>query len=425
MTGKIKVGGVHKNLADVKVKQAGAWKTIAKGWQKNNGVWKVIYEKNNIAALVDGWYDFRQPSNMFQDIAGTSPVTGTGQQIKYVKDLSGNNRHLIANSASAPLSNKVNANPNSYFAIINKSHTYTSGLTTTETAINILPANIGIHPIPQSGSLKLWPTNEGYFRLGVVIIPKPGLTAEQKAQLDSYIASVKTQWGAGTISMGSYFGSETVIPDITAWNMTNCNSLSGIFSGCATFNQNISGWDTQNVTNLDSAFSDCTAFDQPIGVWNTSNVTAMQQAFRNCANFNQPLNSWNTAKVHTMLNMFNGAKKFNQPINLWNVSKVTTMSGMFDGALAFNGNISTWNMANVTDCNCMFQNSKLYNQPMPNWQFTQMSGTAGMTNMFSGASAMTQDLSSWKVTGVPSLPANFVTGSQIAGVTAKHPKWGV
>lgn len=59
MTGKIKVGGVHKNLADVKVKQAGAWKTIAKGWQKNNGVWKVIYEKNNIAALVDGWYDFR------------------------------------------------------------------------------------------------------------------------------------------------------------------------------------------------------------------------------------------------------------------------------------------------------------------------------------------------------------------------------
>ena len=59
MSGKIKVGGVHKNLADVKVKQAGAWTTIAKGWQKNNGVWKVIYEKNNIAALVDGWYDFR------------------------------------------------------------------------------------------------------------------------------------------------------------------------------------------------------------------------------------------------------------------------------------------------------------------------------------------------------------------------------
>ena len=54
-----------------------------------------------------------------------------------------------------------------------------------------------------------------------------------------------------------------------------------------------------------------------------------------------------------------------------------------------------------------------------------MSGTAGMTSMFGGASAMAQDLSGWKVTGVPSLPWNFVNGSQIAGVTAKHPKWGV
>ena len=181
MSGKIKVGGVQKNLADVKTKVAGQWKTVAKGWQKDGGVWKVIYQKNNIAALVDGWYDFRQPSNMFQDTAGTAPVTGVGQQIKYVRDLSGNNRHLIASSASAPLSNRVNASPNSYFAIINKLHTYTSGLTTTETAINILPANIGIHPMPQSGALKLWPTNNGYFRLGVVIIPKPGLTVEQQA----------------------------------------------------------------------------------------------------------------------------------------------------------------------------------------------------------------------------------------------------
>lgn len=375
MTGKIKVGGVHKNLADVKVKQAGAWKTIAKGWQKNNGVWTVIYQKSSIKDLVNGWYDFRSLTNIYANEAGTLKPTDQGP-VKRAKDLSGNGNDLIITDASAKPGAKCIYDANGGWIEVTKDNIFTTALSTTEKAINILPCNVGVHEIPQSGAVKLHPQAYGKFRLGVVIIPKPGLTAAQKTQLQQYIDQVKQSWSPSKLmDMSSYFAGETVIPDVTGWNMTNCNSLSGIFSGCATFNQNISGWDTQNVTNMDSTFNNCTEFNQPIGVWDT------QQLIK--------------------------------------------CGYMFNNTTKFNGNISTWNMANVTDCNCMFQNSKLYNQPMPNWQFTQMSGTAGMTNMFSGASAMTQDLSSWKVTGVPSLPANFVTGSQIAGVTAKHPKWGV
>lgn len=48
-----------------------------------------------------GWYDFSDPSTMFQDAAGTTPVTATGQSVRRINDKSGRGNSLTAPSDSA------------------------------------------------------------------------------------------------------------------------------------------------------------------------------------------------------------------------------------------------------------------------------------------------------------------------------------
>lgn len=57
-----------------------------------------------LAAEKGAWYDPSDFSSMFQDTAGTVPVTATGQQVARINDKSGNTRHLLqATALSRPL----------------------------------------------------------------------------------------------------------------------------------------------------------------------------------------------------------------------------------------------------------------------------------------------------------------------------------
>lgn len=47
------------------------------------------------------WYDISDASTLFQDLAGTVPVTADGQPVGMVRDKSGNNNHLVAASTAA------------------------------------------------------------------------------------------------------------------------------------------------------------------------------------------------------------------------------------------------------------------------------------------------------------------------------------
>lgn len=375
MTGKIKVGGVHKNLADVKVKQAGAWKTIAKGWQKNNGVWTVIYQKSSIKDLVNGWYDFRSLTNIYANEAGTLKPTDQGP-VKRAKDLSGNGNDLIITDASAKPGAKCIYDANGGWIEVTKDNIFTTALSTTEKAINILPCNVGVHEIPQSGAVKLHPQAYGKFRLGVVIIPKPGLTAAQKTQLQQYIDQVKQSWSPSKLmDMSSYFAGETVIPDVTGWNMSRVTQLNSMFASCATFNQNIQGWDVGYAINTSNMFSGCTVF--------------------------------------------------NQNLSSWSMPLLRYCDGMFNNATGFNGNIGAWDMRQVIKCSQMFNGATAFNKPLPNWHFAIIPGSSEMANMFSSASAFDQDISSWIVTKALTQPASFNVGTQMASKPAFQPKWGV
>ena len=45
--------------------------------------------------------------------------------------------------------------------------------------------------------------------------------------------------------------------DISEWDVSNTESMRGMFDGCKKFNCDISGWDVSNVKDMSYLFSDC------------------------------------------------------------------------------------------------------------------------------------------------------------------------
>ena len=136
-------------------------------------------------------------------------------------------------------------------------------------------------------------------------------------------------------------------------NLSNCFSLSGMFSGARLIgagseNSNWN-WDTSSVTNMDRMFSGAFSFNQTIDGWDISNVTSMASMFTRASSFNQPLNNWDTSSVEWfgMSEMFSQAASFNQDLSSWDTSSVVSMLDMFNGATLFNQNLGEWNVENV------------------------------------------------------------------------------
>ena len=99
--------------------------------------------------------------------------------------------------------------------------------------------------------------------------------------------------------------------------------------------------------------------------------------FQDCSNFNQPLNNWNVSNVTNMRSMFRQAR-FNQPLNNWNVCNVGSVLGSF-----------------------------------------------GMAYMFASNAFFDQDISTWKVPLIPSVPIDFSTGTPVTWTVGEKPQWGV
>ncbi|MFD2200989.1 BspA family leucine-rich repeat surface protein [Shivajiella indica] len=187
---------------------------------------------------------------------------------------------------------------------------------------------------------------------------------------------------------------------------------------------------TSLVTDL-SYLGLSTDFNQPIGNWDVSNVTDMSYLFAanflldwnldpKPSQFNQPLEHWDVSKVTNMNTMF-GVSLFNQPIEAWDVSNVTDMSFMFYGAV-FNQPIENWDVGKVTNMSHMFGSlpdvyNARFNQPIGKWN---VSNVELMTGMFNGNYYFNQDLSSWCVIKIPTIPEDFYTGSW----TLPKPVWG-
>ena len=164
------------------------------------------------------------------------------------------------------------------------------------------------------------------------------------------------QWGDGTWgSMKNAFkGARNM-----EYKATDTPDLSGVTSMLdmfrdTSFTGNLSGWDVSNVDTMKGMFYDANHFDGDLSGWDVSAVTDMHSMFRGAHNFNQPLSSWNTSGVADMRLMFHGARAFNGNISSWDTSGAETMREMFHGAISFNGTISGWNVSGVTNMRDMF-----------------------------------------------------------------------
>lgn len=129
---------------------------------------------------------------------------------------------------------------------------------------------------------------------------------------------------------GAFFGCEKLkgfsavdIPDLS-----QVESLAGMFQGARIFNQDISNWDTSNISTMERMFQGAISFNQDIDTWNTESVTTMKAMFRDTESFDQELKNWNTANVEDISFMFYQAKAFDQNLEKWAISSITTMEDM-------------------------------------------------------------------------------------------------
>jgi surface protein len=189
-------------------------------------------------------------------------------------------------------------------------------------------------------------------------------------------------------NMVSMLSNRSFNSDISNWDVSKVQDMSGMFSGASSFNQDISRWDTSRVENMSRMFFNTTVFDQDIGGWDTSRVIYMNNMFSNATNFNQNLNRWNTSRVTNMTTVFFNAERFNQPLDRWNTSRVTSMNSMFSGAVSFNQYIGEWDTSRVRDMTRMFYNAASFNQSLL-WDTRNVQT---MNFMFNGARSFNQDV---------------------------------
>ena len=199
---------------------------------------------------------------------------------------------------------------------------------------------------------------------------------------------------------GMFYDALSFNQDIGNWNVANVTNMSSLFYGATNFNQNIGEWDISNVTNMNNMFDHAISFNQNIGNWDVSNVTEMSSMFTNADAFNGDISGWDVSKVQYMDGMFYGAARFNQNIGNWNVSNVIGMQAMLGYTEAFNQDISGWNVGNVITMNSLFNGAGSFDQDIGEWN---VSNVENMQAIFYGATQFDQDLSKWDVSNVTNM----------------------
>ena len=166
-----------------------------------------------------------------------------------------------------------------------------------------------------------------------------------------YFINVK-QWGNIPWHDLSYFADSCKWLTISANDAPNlrfAKVIDRMFS-YTHINININHWNVSQVESMHGMFMGNDVYNQPMDNWDTSQVFNMSNMFEFATSFNQPLTSWDVSNVTNMREMFGFASKFNQPLDLWNVSNVLDMTGMFIRADSFNQDISNWKFYGVSQC---------------------------------------------------------------------------
>ena len=137
----------------------------------------------------------------------------------------------------------------------------------------------------------------------------------------------------------------------------------GVFSNCVNLDLT-SVVDTPNLstmTSLSRMFQSYSfATINNLELWNLSNIQSLSGMFANTNLFNQNIGSWNVSNITSFNNTFGSAKAFNNggssSIGNWDVSSATTMTDTFNDSSAFNQDIGNWNISNVVDFSLFMAN---------------------------------------------------------------------
>lgn len=264
----------------------------------------------------------------------------------------------------------------------------------------------------------------------------------------------------GARGLFSFCEKLTTINNIANWDVSNCQSLEIMFSGCSKLEYgtnllggiDLSNWDVSRNRLFERMFSECALFNGKmftnVGVNTGSSNLDFAYMFRSATVFNDSnsnnMNNWDTSNVTNMLQMFKNAIAFNQNIRSWDTGKVTTMREMFSNATTFNQNISVWDTSSVTDMRRMFNTftTMAFDQPIGGWNVNAWSqvGT-GDTPITGGTSALTLStgnydalLLAWDAYSFPSWPGGTVdfgnsqyslgNPSVVSARTSLANKWG-
>lgn len=210
-------------------------------------------------------------------------------------------------------------------------------------------------------------------------------------------------------------GASSYNESVNNWDTSNVTSMEAMFAGASSFNNGCapgvrtcpldpSGtkWDTSKVTNFVAMFNGDlssltpSVFNQRVSNLNLSSATAMHFMFRAAAAFNNgcasgvftcPMTStsttWNPGLVTNFAHMFMDATSFNQSISGMDIHSATDLAKMFLGASAFNNGCAlavtacpmtqtTWNTTNVVVANEMFQGAGAFNQDVSTWDLRSL-----------------------------------------------------
>ena len=122
--------------------------------------------------------------------------------------------------------------------------------------------------------------------------------------------------------------------DLTGWNTSNINDMSGMFSGCQKLTDlDLTGFDTANVHDMSYMFFECTGLDRiDVSGFNTENVANMSFMFCGCSSFTElNVDNFDTKNVNNMTDMFGCEKLKKLDITKFNTENVYDMRDMFSG----------------------------------------------------------------------------------------------
>lgn len=162
--------------------------------------------------------------------------------------------------------------------------------------------------------------------------------------------------------------------DLSAWDVSNVESMSGVFSGVGSLSRvhyerkseywdtkiflNVSGWDTGKVKDMSSLFSRSGLESISVSGWDTGSVEKMGGMFQGCEKLVEivGIEDWVTSSVVDMSSMFYGVSSLvSLDLSGWDTGRVENMSSMFkDSLLLTSVIVAGWNVGSVKTMREMF-----------------------------------------------------------------------